>query len=282
MSVALRTRTAPPVATVRTPSGARALRAVVRRGLRDNRRAPLTWGGSLGLMGGLMAALWPAIEDSMDELMESYPPALKDAFNITELNSVEAYVDGEMLSFIVPLAIAFLAVRCATRAISMAEESGFLDSVLAAPLARRTLVGGSFIVCAAVAAVVLAVITALTWVTGTIAGAEPSLVVLGRGFANVWPLAMLFGGLALLAAGVLHRAASVTAVSVGVLAAMYIVDLMGKLADPIEPLRFASAFKYYGSAVQDGIDPLAFAGLALAGAALATAGAFLFDRRDVR
>ena len=100
---------------------------------------------------------------------------------------------------------------------------------------------------------------------------------------------MLFGGLALLAAGVLHRAASVTAVSVGVLAvsvgvlaAMYIVDLMGKLADPIEPLRFASAFKYYGSAVQDGIDPLAFAGLALAGAALATAGALLFDRRDVR
>ena len=132
MSVALRARTTPPAATVRTPSAARALRAVVRRGLRDNRRAPLAWGGSLGLMGGLMAALWPAIEDSMDELMESYPPALKDAFNITELNSVEAYVDGEMLSFIVPLAIAFLAVRCATRAISTAEERGFLDAVLAA------------------------------------------------------------------------------------------------------------------------------------------------------
>ena len=283
MSVALRAPTTPSAAaTPAPPSAARALRAVVRRGLRDNRRAPLTWGGSLGLMGGLMAALWPAIEDSMDELMKSYPPALKDAFNITELNSVEAYVDGEMLSFIVPLAIAFLAVRCATRAISMAEERGFLDAVLAAPLARRTLVAGSFIVCAAVVAVVLAVITALTWVTGTIAGAEPSLVVLGRGFANVWPLAMLFGGLALLAAGVLHRAASVTAVSVGVLVAMYIADLMGKLADPIEPLRFGSAFKYYGSAVQDGIDPLAFAGLALAGAALATAGALLFDRRDVR
>ena len=164
----------------------------------------------------------------------------------------------------------------------MAEERGFLDTVLAAPLARRTLVAGSFIVRALVVAVVLVVITALTWLTGTIAGADPSLVVLGRGFANVWPLAMLFGGLALLAAGTLHRAASVTAVSVGVLATMYIVDLMGKLADPIEPLRYASAFKYYGSAVQDGIDPLAFAGLALAGAALATAGALLFDRRDVR
>jgi ABC-2 type transport system permease protein len=283
MSVTLRAPAPPPVPVAPAPpSAARALRAVVRRGLRDNRRAPLAWGGSLGAMSGLMAALWPLIEDSMDELMKSYPPALKDAFNITDLNSVEAYVDAEMLSFIVPLAIAFLAVRCATRAISVAEERGFLDAVLAAPLARRTLVAGSFIVCAVVVAVVLAVITGITWLTGTIAGADPSLVVLGRGFANVWPLAMLFGGLALLAAGVLHSAATVTAVSVGVLATMYIVDLMGRLAGPIEPLRFASAFKYYGSAVHDGIDPLAFTGLALVGAGLATAGAFLFDRRDVR
>ena len=191
-------------------------------------------------MSGLMAALWPAIEDSMDELMKSYPPALKDAFNITELNSVEAYVDGEMLSFIVPLAIAFLAVRCATRAISTAEERGFLDAVLAAPLARRTLVAGSFIVCALVVAVVLAVITALTWLTGTIAGAEPSLARARRAGSRTsgrWRCCS--AGWPLLAAGVLHRAASVTAVSVGVLATMYIVDLMGKLADPIEPLRFA-------------------------------------------
>jgi ABC-2 type transport system permease protein len=282
MSVVTPTRPAPPAPAIPRPSAARSLRAVMRRGLRDNRRAPLAWGGSLGAMSGLMAALWPVIEDSMDALMDSYPPALKDAFNITDLNSVETYVDGEMLSFIVPLAIAFLAVRCATRAISTAEERGFLDTVLAAPLARRTLVAGSFLGCAIVVAVVLAIITGITWLAGQVAGADPSLVVLGRGFANVWPLAMLFGGLALLAAGLLHRAAAVTAVSVGTLAAMYVVDLVGKLADPIEPLRYASAFRYYGSAVHDGIDPLAFAGLALVGAALAAVGALLFGRRDVR
>ena len=73
-----------------------------------------------------------------------------------------------------------------------------------------------------------------------------------------------------------------TAVAVGTLGAMYVIDLVGKLADPVAPLRSVSAFKYYGSAVRDGIDPLAFTGLALAGAALAAAGALLFDRRDVR
>jgi ABC-2 type transport system permease protein len=264
------------------PATGRTLRAVVRRGLRENRRAPLWWGGSLGAMSAMMAALWPVIEDSMDQLMKSYPAGLKEAFNIADLTSVEAYVDAEMLSLIVPLAIAFLAVRIAARAIAGAEERGYLDTLLAAPLPRSTLVAGAFIVAAVVVAEVLVVITALTWVAGWVAGADPSLAVLGRGFANVWPLAMLFCGFALLAAGVLHRAAAVTAAAVGTLAVMYVIDLVGKLADPIEPLRGVSAFKYYGSAVRDGIDPLAFSGLALAGALLAAAGALLFNRRDVR
>jgi len=280
--VSVATRTRPPRAIAAAPSGARTLRAVVRRGLRDNRRAPLTWGGSLGLMSAMMAALWPVIEDSMDELMNSYPEGLKEAFNIAELDSVEAYVDAEMLSLIVPLAIAFLAVRIAARAISGAEERGYLDTLLAAPVARHVLVAGAFLVSAIVVVEVLVVITVSTWLAGWVVGAEPSLAVLGRGYANVWPLALLSGGLALLAAGVLRRAATVTAVAVGTLVAMYVIDLVGKLADPIEPLRSVSAFKYYGSAVRDGIDPLAFAGLALAGAVLAAAGALLFDRRDVR
>jgi ABC-2 type transport system permease protein len=233
-------------------------------------------------MSAMMAALWPVIEDSMDKLMKSYPAGLKEAFNIADLTSVEAYVDAEMLSLIVPLAIAFLAVRIAARAIAGAEERGYLDTLLAAPLPRSSLVAGAFIVSAIVVAEVLAVITAMTWIAGWIAGADPSLAVLGRGFVNVWPLAMLFCGVALLAAGVLHRAAAVTAVAVGTLGAMYVIDLVGKLADPIEPLRDVSAFKYYGSAVRDGINPLAFAGLALASAVLAVAGALLFDRRDVR
>src|SRR5512144_1935960 len=103
------------------------MRAVVRQGLRDHHRAPLIWGGSLGAMSALMAAIWPSIEDSMDKLMESYPQSLKDAFGIVGMSTVEEYVDAEMLSLIVPLAVAFLAVRVVTRAVSSAEERSYLD-----------------------------------------------------------------------------------------------------------------------------------------------------------
>jgi len=257
------------------------MRAVVLRGLRDHRRTPLTWGGSLGAMTALIAAIWPSIEGSVGQLLRHYPPALKDAFGITEMRSVEAYIDAEMLSIIIPFAVAVLGVRAITRAITTPEEQGWLDTVLTAPLRRATLAAGAFVVSAIVVAEVLAVITAMTWVAGTVAGADPSLIVLMRGLANIWPLALLFAGIAALVAGRAHRSATVTAIASGALVAMYVLDLVGKVAGGMSWLRWASAFRYAGSAIRNGIDPLAFAGLTAVAVALAAAGAALLERRDI-
>ena len=104
------------------------MRAVLRRGLRDNRRAPLTWGGSLGAMSALMAAMWPSIEGTINDALENYPQGLKDAFNIRALDSLAAYIDAEMLSLIVPLAVAFLAVRV------VSNQSPFMSLTMLADL----------------------------------------------------------------------------------------------------------------------------------------------------
>src|SRR5688500_18638456 len=190
------------------PPGTRAtLRAVIRRGLRDHRRTLLTWGAPLSAMSALMAVLWPSIEGSVDTLMDSYPAELKEAFNIRALDSVEAYIDAEMLSLVVPLALAVLAVRAVVRVLSGAEERGYLDIVLVTPVVRRRLAAGAFVVAAIAVAGVLAVPTAVTWLAATLVGADPSLVVLARGMANVWPLALFFAGLAALGCGWAHTSA---------------------------------------------------------------------------
>jgi ABC-2 type transport system permease protein len=272
----------PAPAPLAAPSTARSFAAVVLRGLRDQRRAPLYWGGGFGLLCALMAAIWPSIEDSMTNLVESYPEGLLKAFGISRLDSVERYIDAEMLSVIVPLAIAFLAVRCATRSTVGAEERGHLDTLLSLPLSRRVVVLGAYAVTAIVVAAALAVMVAMTWVAGTIAGTGISAPALLAGFGNVWPLAMAFAGLAALVAGVSSRPAVVTAIATGTVVAMYVVDLVGKLADPLQPLRAISAFRYYGSAIQQGFDLSHAIGLTLVGIGLAVAGAVLFERRDVR
>jgi ABC-2 type transport system permease protein len=268
-------------APVTPPSWRRSLAVVVRSGLASQRRALLTWGGGLGAMCALIAGMWPSIEGSIEKMMENYPSALKEAFGIQELNSVEKYVDAEMLSLIVPLALAFFAVRCATRVIVGWEERGHLDALLSLPLSRRVLVVGSYIVTAVMVAGILAVEWAMTWITGIAAGTGMSAATMAAGFANVWPLAMAFAGLAVLAAGFLHRPATVTAIATGTLVAMYVIDLVGKLASALEPLRTVSAFRYYGSAVQNGIEVPHVLGLTAVGIAMAAIGAVLFDRRDV-
>ena len=62
---------------------------------------------------------------------------------------------------------------------------------------------------------------------------------------------------------------------------MYVLDLVGKLASGAEPLRAVSAFRYYGSAIQDRLNAGHMLGLTLAGLLLAAVGAELFARRDL-
>ena len=126
--------------------------------------------------------------------------------------------------------------RGRTRALRARRNAATSTSCSSRPVARRTLAAGAFVVAAIVVAGVLAVTTAVTWVAAGLVGADPSLVVLARGMANVWPLALFFAGLAALGCGWAHTASPVTAGALGALIAMYLFDLLGKLADAAEPL----------------------------------------------
>jgi len=267
--------------SVCVPSAWHTFAALVRRGLRDQRRAALAWGIGFGLFGAMMAAIWPSIEHTMTDLIKNYPPGLKKAFGIVQLDSVERYVDAELLSVIVPLALAFLAIRIVAQATVGAEDRGHLDTLLSLPLSRRVVVSASVAVAGIVLAAILVVMGVLTWLAGTLAGTGISATTLAGGFANVWPLAMAFAGLAAVVAGLTHRPSTVTYVTGATLVGMYAIDLVGKLADAVEPLRAISAFRYYGSAIQNGFDVSHAVTLVVAALVLTAIGAALFERRDV-
>lgn len=257
------------------------LLAVVRRGLLDRRRSVLVWGGSLGGFGAFMAAIYPTIQRSIEQVAKSYPTGLKEAFGVGALNTVEGYVHAELFSLIVPLALGYYAVRAVVTPIAGAEERGHLDTVLALPLSRSVLMAGSCIVAAVSSAGILGLLGAATFVGGTIAGTHISLGLVAAGAAGVLPLALFAAGLAALASGALHSSMTVTGVAMGTLVAMYALDLAGRLANALDPLRWISAFRYYGAPMQNGIDVASFIGLAAAAALLMILGALLFERRDV-
>jgi ABC-2 type transport system permease protein len=249
--------------------------------LADRRRSLFAWGLPLGLMSAFIVAIFPSVEDSIGKAVSDYPPALREAFGIGELANVEQYLHAEMLSLIVPLALGYLAVRAAASGLSGAAETGRLDVLLSAPVSRSRLCAAGFLATAVELAAVLAVSWGLTMAGSTIAGAGLDAGPAAAGFASVWPLALLFAGLGIVVCGFSLRTSVVTGSVAGILVAMYVVDLIGKLDPGLDWVRYASVFKYYGNAIEDGIEPLAFLGVSAAAVLLAALGAWLFDRRDL-
>lgn len=257
-------------------------RAVMRRGWAEQRRALLTWGGSLGVYCGFMAAIYPSIQDTLEQVAKNYPAGLAQAFGVGDMNNVEGYLHAELFSLIVPLALCIFAARSVMRPLVGAEEEGRLDTILTLPLSRDVLVAGSFAVTVLLCAAIMAITGVLTFAAGRAVGTGISLGLTMAGVFGVWPLAVFFTGVAVLGSGLLHRSSAVLGATAAVLAVMYALDVTGRLTSEVEPLRWISAFRYYGAPMRDGIDPVAFIGLVASGLLLAAAGAVLFARRDIR
>ncbi len=255
--------------------------ALVLAHLSDRRRSLLAWGLPLGLMSAFIVAIFPSVEDALSKAVADYPPALKEAFGIGGLTNVEQYLQAEMLSLIIPLALGYLAVRAVASGLSGASETGRLDVLLSAPISRRRLVFAGFLATAIELLAVLVIIGLLTALGSLLSGAGLSVGPAVAGFANVWPLALIFAALGIVATGFSLRTSVVTGSVAGVLVAMYVVDLIGRLDPGLSGIRYASVFKYYGNAIEDGIEPLAFCGVTAAAVVLTVLGAWLFDRRDL-
>lgn len=255
--------------------------ALIAAQLRERRRSLLSWGLPLGVWSAFVVAIYPSIEDALSKAIRGYPQALKEAFGISELSTVEEYLHAEMLSLIVPLALGYLAVRSVASGLSGAAESGRLDVLLSAPVSRRSLVGAGFAATAIELAGVLVSALLVTEIGSLLSGAGLSFGSAAAGFANVWPLALLFAGLGVVVTGWSLRTSIITGSVAGVLVGMYVVDLIGRLDPSLDAIRYASVFRYYGKAIESGIDPLAFLGVTAAAAALAAIGALRFDLRDL-
>lgn len=253
---------------------------------RRMRLAPAVWGVPLGLLCLMIVAIFPSIEGSpqLDDLIDSYPEAFKEAFGVTEASfrTIEGYLAAEVFSLIAPLATAYFVIHALARAVCGSEQRGVLDVLLSAPLERRELLAGWFAAVAATLAAILIVVGILCQLAALAFGVDLGVGATAAAVANLWPLSVFFGGLTVLLAGVSSRTLAVTGIATATLVGMYFLEILGKLSDAVATVDGLSAFHYYGSAIEHGIDPAAFAGLTAAGLVLAAAGAALFARRDVR
>jgi ABC-2 type transport system permease protein len=252
---------------------------------RRKRFAPLAWGLPLGLMAVMVVAVFPSMQGSsqLDELIDSYPDALKEAFGISDasFSSISGYLAAEIFSMIAPFTAAAFMIHLVTTGVSGAEHRGVLDVMLSAPAHRRYVLAGHLAGGAAILLAIALVLGILTQAAALAFGADLPMGDTLAGVLNLWPLGVFFGGITVLLAGLTRRTAVVGGGAAAVLAVMYLMEVLGKLSDAFAAVDGLSAFHYYGSAIEDGLEPASFAILVAAGALLAAAGCVLFERRDV-
>jgi len=282
-------RTLNQTTTATSPAGARRIAATGQPNtlaiftghlLRQYRRAAIFWALGLSIYTVLMVLTFPAFEDSGALDMSNYPEAIREAFNLENLNLIEPYISSQVFQM-APLVLAFYPITVFAGAIAGAEERGRLDLLLGNPMPRRVLVVATWLAVALVLLAMLLVLGASTWVVAVAIDVDLSLRESFRGALNLWPICMAFGSLALaLSARVRQRGVAI-GVPVALLFLMYLVDVIGKISSDFADLRVASAFKYYGDAIVNGF-PWGGALLLTAIAVLLLALAIpLFERRDI-
>jgi ABC-2 type transport system permease protein len=259
------------------------LPALVFHTVRFQARGVLIWGAALGLYSAAIVASYTTFSGSADQinqLLDAYPKGMLEAFGITDLGDVENYMSSQVF-LLAPLALAFFPILTAAGTIAGAEERGTIDVLLGNPVPRWQLVVGSFVSIALSLLGILAIVGALTHITAVLMDVDLPLENTAAAVLNMWPLCLFFGALAMLCSAVFHRRALAIAVPASLLFAMYLLDTLGRVSEDLEDLQPFSAFYYYGSAIEDGIDRADFGGLTLVALALIALAVLAFRRRDI-
>lgn len=257
---------------------------LMRKTLRDDRRALLGWATGLVAFVLVYVGFYPQFKDQLvSAKMEAMPAGMKEFMGLREVGTATGYLEMTVYSLVGPLLLIMVAIVLGVRAVAGPEENHTLELLLANPISRRRFLLERF------ATLVLEVVAL---------GAVPWLLVLllANAFDMGIPashvsstslglllLALAFGTIAFSVGAFVGRRATALAVAGGAAVGSYVLHGLAKQVSSLEPLRWLSPFQYY-----IGDDPLRtgfhaasiLVPLALVGVLLALA-AYGFERRDL-
>lgn len=268
------------IAADRDVSPGRTVAIFLRHLVRRHSRGVIFWTIGVTLYSVLMILSFPAFEDTGTLDIEQYPEAMREAFNLESLSTIEPFLSSQLFNFL-PLVLMFVPITIFAGAIVGAEERGALDVLFGTPLPRQLYVVTYWLAVAVLMLFILIVLGLSSWLVAVAIDVDLSLTDSMLASLNVFPITMAAGSIALALSATVRQRGIAIGVPVALMFLMYLLDIIGKIVDDIEPLRNLSFFKAYGDPLQDGM-PWAGAVLLLAIAVVVGALAVpLFQRRDI-
>jgi ABC-2 type transport system permease protein len=262
--------------------------SVLRKSVRDQRRALFFW--AVGLVGliGMYVGIYPSMRGSTgySDIIDKMPESLRALFvasGVGDVTTGPGFLYVELLSFMAPMLVLLYAVGAGSGAVAGEESRRTLDLLLASPVSRTRLVVEK------VAAMVVGLgVLGVTLVVATIG--LGALADMGLSSANVVAtmahlvmLGLVFGALALFVGCLTGRPALSRGVAAMVAVVTYLVNGFGLTVDWLRPLRPLSPFYQYlaHDPIRHGLAPGALAVALATAVVLVVAAAWVFERRDV-
>lgn len=110
---------------------------------RRRRRGSVVLTVLLSALGGMTVGFYPSIEQAgadFEAYMESLPPAVREAFGVTSLTTVEGFMATEFYQFALVVLMGMYAAYAGGRLVAAEVETTRIDFTLAAPVSRDRVV----------------------------------------------------------------------------------------------------------------------------------------------
>jgi ABC-2 type transport system permease protein len=239
----------------------------------------------LSALTALYVAIYPSITEGidLDEYVRSLPPALREAFGLASLNTVEGYLAAELYAFGWVILLGTYLAYAAAGTVAGDVESGRMDVLLSLPVTRSRLLVEKFAALSVPIVVVNAVVPVVV-AAGVIAiGESIAPVDLAMVHLLSVPYLLATAAVGLLASVVLDRASTAQRAGAGLVFALFLVESVVTGTD-LAPLGAVSPTRYYDPTavlVRSEYDLAGAAVLLVAAAVLVAASRAHFRRVDV-
>jgi ABC-2 type transport system permease protein len=252
---------------------------------RKRLRGSAALAGGLAILASLFLYMFPSLSQGadLDQYVESVPPALREAFGIQALGSIEGFLAAELYSFGWVLLLGLYLAYAAASLVADDVEDGRMDVLLALPVSRSKVLFEKFSSLAVPVAVVNVVVFVVVVVGVTAIG--ESIVVADLAMVHLLSLPYLLAtaSVGLAASVYFDRGDIAQRVATGVVFALFLVESVVSGTD-FEWIGWVSPTRYYDPAgiLVDSEWHLLYAVVLVAGSVVLLVGSReYFNRKDV-
>jgi ABC-2 type transport system permease protein len=240
--------------------------------------------GALGLVlvALLVGALYPSLGDTIGKA--DVPSGIGNFIGGGDFATIAGWLRAEIMAVYGPLVFAGIAITSAAATTAGEEEDRIFALILAHPVSRTRLLLAKAVAVGLLLAVLAAALFGGLLASVAIAGGGIGAGDLAAVSVHLLFFGLAFGALALALGAGTGRRSVAGGGAAAVALAMFVINGVAPLLGSFSWIRYLTAFHFYegDDPITRGVHPSGIAVLAALTAALVTAGAIAFERRDLR